>query len=205
MTFSPNILKSSFSIFGEPQRPCHYTCLITPPNGMLVGSSIGALGAVLSLAGAAQVSLMAHQVTLPSSALTTTPFTMYGIGHKMPYGRIYEDMNVSFICTKSMVERHFFDIWLQFIHNPHTNYMHYYKDYTGTIYFKPRSDLSGPGAAEVGNALSAFILQEAYPVSINAQEFAYENSESFLSLSVTFAYRKQITFIEGLQGVLPSI
>jgi len=204
MTFSPNLLKFSMSKFGEPQRPCHYTCIVTPPLGMLAGGALGGVGAFLSVVGSAQVSLMAHQVTLPASNLTTTPFTMYGITHKMPYGRIYDDISISFICSKSMAERHFFDVWLQFIHNPFNNFMHYYKDYTGTIIVKPRSDLSGPPLAEVGNALSGFVLQETYPVSISAQEFAYENAESYLSLNVIFAYRKQITFVEGIQGILAS-
>lgn len=189
MVFSPNLIKSSFDLLGEPARPCHYVCLITPPAGMLGGAALGALGSALSIAGAAHVSLMAESCSIPGKQIATTPFTMYGTTMKMPYGTLYDDFNVSFICTKSMVERTFFDVWANFIHNPHNNYMHFLDDYVGTIVVVKLND--SVDANSVPNALSVWMLQECFPITIQAQELSY-GSEDYLRLTIQFAYRKWI-------------
>lgn len=189
--FSPNTIKSSMNFLGEPARPCHYACFITPPIGMLAGGVLGAVGTVLSIGGSAQVSLMAENCSIPGKQIATTPFTMYGTTMKMPYGSLFDDFNVGFICSKSMVERTFFDVWSSFIHNPHNNYMNYLDDYVGTIVVVKLNDATGPGQVSAANAMSVWMLQEVYPVTIQAQELSYA-SDDYLRLNVQFAYRKWI-------------
>jgi hypothetical protein len=184
-------MKASMNFLGEPARPCHYVCFITPPQGMLAGGALGPMGSVLTIGGALQATLMAESCSIPGKQIATTPFTMYGTTMKMPYGTMYDDFNIGFICSKSMVERTFFDVWTNFIHNPHNNYMHFFDEYVGTIVVVKLNDSLGPGQVSTANALSVWMLQECFPVSIAAQPLSYA-SEDYLQLSVQFAYRKWI-------------
>ena len=221
MGFSPNNIKTIFNRLGEPQKACYYNCIITPPIAMLglLGGGLGNIltGALLAT-GSTVVTMLASDVMLPASTLTTTPFTMNGIGHKVPYGRMYQDLSVSFICTRSMAERYFFDYWHGFIHSPHdSNYMNYYDDYVGTILFKPRSDdlsiddLLNPVSAiqtmasdiasgqlgRSGNTAAGVLFHEVWPTTIGAQTYSYGDS-GFVKLSVDFAYLKSTNTMDNL-------
>jgi len=201
--FSPDTLKFSFDKLGEPSRPCHYVCFISPPPGMLLGGSLGVLGTVLSVAGSAQVSLMAETASIPGKQIATTPFTMYGSTMKMPYGTLYDDFNVGFICTKSMVERTFFDVWMNYIHNPHNNYMNYFDDYCSTIVVVKLNDSVGADVSSAANLLSVWQLQECFPIAIAAQELSYA-SEDYLRLNIQFAYRKYNAAVDLISSpILP--
>ena len=203
MVFSPNFLKAQMSLLGEPARPCHYVCMITPPAGMLAGGLLGGIGTFLSIAGAINVSMLAEACSIPGKQIATTPFTMYGTTMKMPYGTLYDDFVVTFICSKSMVERTFFDTWASFIHNPHNNYMHYLDEYIGTIVVVKLNDVSKPGIPDAANILSVWMLQDCFPVTIQAQELSYA-SEDYLRLTVQFAYRKYVCGVDSfISPILP--
>jgi hypothetical protein len=170
-------------------------------SGGFLGSVAGGIGSVaggiLGLAGAANVSIMATEVSLPGRSLATQPFSMYGTTRKMPYAAIYDDLMITFLCSNSMVERAFFDVWFSYIMNPRRQYMHYYKDYVSTIaVIKLAPD---PIYSGVSASLANYAFLEAYPLSIETQNLSYD-SDGLLTVTVNFAYRRWTTAIETAVG-----
>ena len=64
---------------------------------------------------------------LPGRALATTTQKIYGPEEKFPYQTTYNDINMTFICTENMIEKVFFDQWLNII-NPNDSYDIKYKN-----------------------------------------------------------------------------
>jgi hypothetical protein len=163
------------------------------------------------------VSLMAESVSIPGRQLMTSEYRIAGTVRKMPYGVLYDDLTVTFICTNSMAERTFFDVWQQLIVSPAVQYMEFYDNYVGTIVIQKVSNIVAssfvydqkgnpiPLKNDKGEVISdqfqqitsdkthdntaTYVLQEAYPVSIQAQELSYSDGD-YLKLTVQFAYSK---------------
>lgn len=209
-TPKPDIFKSVLGFLGGPAQPCHYVSVITPPPAMMAGgelaTKLGVAGAViggaLTVGATLNMAFMAESVSIPGRQFRTTNHYIYGSYRRMPVGVEYQPLMVTYICSNSMVERHFFDIWHQFIQSPTSQYMEYYNDYVGSITIKKLMNsgllasttagsfppsLNNP-IVEIGNVMATYILEEAYPVSIQAQELSYA-SDDYLRLTVEFSYR----------------
>lgn len=179
---------------------------------------------VIGFSEAAHISLLAESASIPGRQLLTTEHRIFGTVRKMPYGVLYEDFTVTFICTNSMVERLFFDLWHQMIMNSGSQYMEFYDNYVGSIIVQKLSNFvpskikvpgSKPGeekeikidqntATKVGQALSTWKLLEVYPVSIQAQELNYADND-YLRLTVQFSYAKWHSIGEKLISMEPNL
>ena len=58
---------------------------------------------------------------LPGRGFVSTDIHYYGPNFKVPFQSSYEDLNLTFICRDSFLERQFFDDWLDVI-NPISTY-----------------------------------------------------------------------------------
>lgn len=199
-----NAIKELINKSGGPALGCQYVLNIVPPAAFLnISSAIeqglggDLLGAISNTAGdlfktgflknkASQVSMLAESISIPGRQLLSTEHRIFGTVRKMPYGVLYEDFTVTFICTNSMVERTFFDVWQQTIISPGSQYMEFYENYVGSIIIQKISNNTEPN---VGEKASKYVLQEAYPISIQSQELSYGDTE-YLKLTVQFAYSK---------------
>lgn len=208
MVFSPKVMHSTLNILGGPALPTQYLCIITPPMGMMMQGAGGILGGLLSIPGAANLSIMATSVSIPGRAFQTQDATMFGTTRKMPYAVMYDSIRISFLCTNSMFERTFFDAWHQFIISPSSQYMEYFDNYKTDIVIKklkgsgldsilqfepPTID---PPLAELGGILSTYVIEEAYPYRIGAQELSSEQNDVILKLDVEFYYRRWRSVID---------
>lgn len=212
IAFTPKVMNAALNILGGPALPTQFITVITPPAAMLgspefailSGSPVGAIIQYgMSIAGAANLSVMTEKTALPGKGFATTPIIMHGQHRLMPYAINHETFKMSFICTNSMIERTFFDMWMQFIQKPDSHYMEYFDQYTSTIVIKKMSgsglidgQLADVGSSptannplvEVGSLLSTYYLQDAYPVRIGAQELSSSDTQGYLTLDVEFAY-----------------
>ncbi len=197
MVFSPKLLSSTLNLLQGASQPCNYQVIITPPAAMLgVSGILGPIGTALGIAGAANISILAEKASLPGRQIATTPFRMYGTVQKMPYGAVYSDVTISFICSNAMTERLFFDTWQALIMNPKRQYMHYYDTYVGTVSVLKLANSEESSA--ISAAAANYHLLEAYPVSVTSQELSYSSTETYLSLDVGFAYRRWTTLAEEI-------
>lgn len=131
---------------------------------------------------AQRLSILCETAQLPSRTFRTESEFMYGVARKMPLHMTYDDFSLGFICTRDMPERYFFDKWTSFICNPTSNYMHYYDDYKSNIQIETFND--------DGTTSYTMLIEEAYPISINMQPLGYGESDSYLKLTIDFAYKK---------------
>lgn len=125
---------------------------------------------------------LVDEAEIPGKGFATTERQTHGPTRKMPYQTIYNDFNISLICTKYMEQRRFFDMWQSKIVSPGSNYMSYYNDYVAPIAILQY--------AEDGGFSYGMLLLEAYPISIAAQPLNYGDNDSLMKMNVTFAYHK---------------
>jgi len=182
-------IKSVLNQSAGPAQPCHYVCNIIPPAAMFTKGALGLIGGALAGYAARQISILAESASLPGRQLMTTPHKLFGTKREMPVGVVYAPLNINFICTNSMIERTFFDVWHQFIISPTSQYMEYYQDYVGQIIIQK---IGNDEAAQslVGQVLATYFLEEVYPKSISEQELSYSGGDEYLKLSVEFEYAR---------------
>jgi len=168
MTFNINEIKSTINQNGGIARNSQYSVYInTPP--------------CFSNNWPNYLHIVCDTASLPGRQILSTPQVIYGAERKMPYGVVYSDFNVSFICTNNMFERKAIDAWHSAIQDPTNNYMKYYDDYVTTITVVK---FNGQGQ----QTYKVEIL-EAYPSTIEEQSLSWE-TEQLLKLNVQFTYLK---------------
>lgn len=225
VAFKPSVMNTMLNNLGGPALPTQFSTLIWPPAGLMTSPDIVAMlgsgyGAVVeyllsgaAIAGALNLSVMTEKASIPGKGFATSPVIMHGQHRLMPYALNHETFKMTFICTNSMVERTFFDIWMQHIQKPDSHYMEYFDNYKGTIWIKK---LCGSGLfdgqladfgssptlneplVELGSALSTYYLEEAYPVRVGAQELSAGDTQSYLTLDVEFAYTHSRCLLDKL-------
>lgn len=123
----------------------------------------------------------------PGRAFTNVDVRYYGPSQKLPTNTQYEDINMTFICRNSFLEREFFDDWMELI-NPTTSFDFQYRDtYSTTIELFQFSETEREDGAP--EATYQFTLFDAYPILINPQPVTWAD-DSFQRLVITFTYTK---------------
>lgn len=189
-------------------------------------ASLGAVGGALGLDATtalrwltgAPLAMMVEKASIPGLQFLTKEIYRHGKHMKLPYARSHDTVKFTFICTNSMLERTFFDFWASYIQPQNSHYMEYFSNFKSTIYIKKLMDSGllattladptalgngdtwrgiGTGAlGEIGNSVSVYELQEAYPVRIGSQELSYSDTQSFLTLDIEFEYTHIRSFVD---------
>ena len=106
---------------------------------------------------------------------------IYGPLRQIPDGVTYaDDVNVSFILSKNLWERGFFDGWQQTIYDTETWNLRYYNDFIGklAVYALDRNHTRTWG----------MVYHEVWPKTIGAADFSMASLE-IVKLQVNFAFR----------------
>lgn len=137
----------------------------------------------------------AEQVTLPGRILQASDINIYGPPIKAPTRTLYNDLNVTFLCDDFMVQRDFFDAWINFVNPAEQGFnMRYRDDYIGNINIFQMN--------ERGNKANYGIrLYEAYPLIINDMGGNWVDNE-VQRLQVQFSYRYWENIPTALLGVV---
>jgi hypothetical protein len=161
--------KSKFT--NELARPSRFDVFIPIPN------------AVSTLIDSSVLSFRCESADLPGRALATTTQKIYGPEQKFPYQTTYNDINMTFICTENMIEKVFFDQWLNTI-NPNIGYgydFRYKEDYASDIKIR-QYDIQNEISYQVA-------LYKAFPIGVNDLQLDW-SSDGYHKLTVTFAYNE---------------
>lgn len=161
--------------------PNRYQVLVNFPSG-LAGASILRR----------EIAFLAEIAELPGRQIATTPQMIYGVQRKMPYGVIYDDLNITFICTNDMLVRSVFDQWHSIITDPTNNYFNYYDTYVGNLEIQKLD--------EQNNTTYTILVEEVYPITITAQELNSNSQNEYLRLNISFAYRRWRTPLDSPNG-----
>jgi len=136
--------------------------------------------------GDKQVNLLAESVSIPGQNIRSVPDDLrYGPARDHAQGVTYGDISMTFICTPGMQEKVYFEEWQKRIidvgeRNSKWN-AKWYVDYIGEIQID-QLDRQNQMKYQV-------TIVEAWPKTINAQEFTLSSNDSYQTVSVDFAYR----------------
>lgn len=149
----------------------------------------------VSIPGAQFLTLRCDNAELPSRTFSTAE---QKIGsnpiEKYPYHSNYNDASMTFIVSDSMVEKLFFDGWMEKV-NPLSTFNFKYKN----TYVK---DIIVTQYSVANKPTYSVKLKDAYPISINQLDLDW-SSDSHHKLTVTFAYSYwQIVDVKNSQQVV---
>jgi len=165
-------------------RPNKYSVLIYPP-------------VALGLAPR-DLSMMAESVSFPGQNIRAgTDVLRHGPQREVAQGMTYGPFSITFICTEGMLEKRFFETWQEFSVNKESWEPRFYKEYVGRIFLKSLNVAEQP-------TYTVEIL-EAYPKTVNAQEFSYGSTGAYQTISVEITYRYWTSRSEVIPSVTPTI
>ena len=130
-----------------------------------------------------------EKAELPGRTLATSEDAVgSGPSLKLPYDITYNDMTLSIICSTDMLERDFFERWMNKIIGPGGNsnsagLISYYADYALGVTLKVEQ------LNESGNTLISYTLNDIYPTALTPMNASWEETNTYQRFGVTLAYR----------------
>lgn len=129
------------------------------------------------------LSLRCDAVTIPGRSFSTTPYRIYGPARNMPYEPIYSgEMSISFIVSRDLRERTFFENWMNMICDRENYKFGFYEDYATTVQITVLTREDQP--------TYSFLVEEVYPKSIGDLQIGYDKDNEFLRQDITLSFRK---------------
>lgn len=150
-------------------------------NRFTVEMGIPPILADTSFADLQKILLHCEAVNLPGINISTQPARTFGEIREMPYDRLYENVNFTFLVDNSMQVKYLFDTWANnSIQNATTRKFNYYKQYITdmSIYVYDRAD----------NSRYTVKLYECFPKQITGIQLDH-NSRDVMKLQVSMNYR----------------
>jgi hypothetical protein len=172
MSISISNLQAALDLGNGPTMASQFKVVFKLPTALKTGND-GFTPSTLSI--------LCQSATLAGTQIATTELGVYGPPVKMPYGLVYQDLNISFLCTNSMAQRMVFEEWRRIIVDPTSNYVNYYDTYIGHILVQKLN--------QAGQVVHNVMYEEAFPIAIFEQELSSTNND-WLRLSVQFSYRR---------------
>jgi hypothetical protein len=131
------------------------------------------------------IELSCTNVNLPGRTFSTNPHTgIPGPDIKFPYQVAYEDAVISFITTNNLIQRKYFEDWMDSINPRPQNKFGYSKFQYRKNYLK---EIEIHTLDDLGIMNYKTTLQNAYPIGIQATELSHAN-EAIMLTNVTITY-----------------
>ena len=198
MSFSVETFKAKLETGGGPAYGDRYHVTMSAPAGV-AGEVESYLVTENTSAVEQRLSWLCDTINIPSRSLTTTEFRTYGLPVKRPYGSVYTESHMEFLCTWNMGEKKFFDAWLNYIFNNNSYDVAYYDKYVTDIdiYHLPRSVST---ASDLSKSTYHIKLIEAYPTLVGEISMNHTATE-ILKIPITFTYKKYV-LADGNSGTM---
>lgn len=140
--------------------------------------------------------LFCESAQLPGMNMSTTQARTFGEYREMPYEKLYDTVNLTFLNDTEMRVKTFWESWIGNIQDPVTREFKYYNDYTSNI------DIY---VYDVNNNTTYQVtLYEAYPKTLASSELN-QGSREVMKTTVTLQYRYyRSSAVSGGVGTLAS-
>ena len=207
MAFKINEFRSSFALSGEPASPANFeVSIVRNPTFGLATNAQGQVENALvpfrvrnfdnsfrieSRVVENLLKFRCISCSLPGRILNTTDRNTYGPNRKIVTSALYQDVVFSFIVSDDKRELDYFDSWQNFIVDNNINIgsafshdVRYYDEYVGDIKIKHLD--------KQNNIKYIITLLEAYPISVEEIPLSWDNTNEFIRVNVTVAYRSWI-------------
>jgi len=183
ITASSNIPKESFSISKFKEN---LTSLVRPNYFFAQLTLTGGLTGLPDIANTFK--FRCEKAEFPGRSLATAD-DMVGGGPalKLPYDVTYNDITLSIICSSDMIERKFFEQWMDKIISPAgtnaSGLLSYYEDYAlGNI-------LKVSQLNERGYEIFTYTMTDVYPTALTPMNADWSETNTYQRFGVTLAYR----------------
>lgn len=168
MSFDINKFRSE--LYAEPASSSKYEVSILRAPSVLRGYDMSRLR------------FRVQDAEFPGKVIATSEFKDYGPTRKIAYGAMYNEVNLQFIVADDMAEKKFFSDWHNYIVDDNRGSdIEYYSNYVGQIKITQFSKQGKPS--------HSVILDEAYPVTVQALPLSWENTNQYHKLAVDITYR----------------
>jgi hypothetical protein len=135
-----------------------------------------------------ELGMRCETFSFPSQNIETTQDNIrIGPIREHAFGVNYGSVTGTFLCSKDLAEKRFFEEWQRKIFDPNSFKVHYYKDYVGQIEIKQFNQRRGEGSIGTDAPQYQVKLFEAFPKTVTQLEVGTSNGE-FLRVSVEFQY-----------------
>jgi len=133
-------------------------------------------------------SFRCEKAELPGRTLATADDAVGGgPALKLPYDVTYNDITLSIICSDDMVEREFFEQWIDRIigrgGRSNAGLVSYYSDYALGV------SLIVDQLNEQNKILFRYTLKDIYPTALTPMNATWEETNTYQRFGVTLAYR----------------
>ncbi len=125
---------------------------------------------------------------LPGRSLTTQDVRIYGPVYRTVSQSVYNELTLTFIETKKMEIRTFFETWMDLIYNSKTNTQSYPETFVTDIYVQQYdvTNYSNDSQTDLQEVLK-MTLHRAFPTSVNPMTTAWSD-DAFHRVQVTLVY-----------------
>jgi hypothetical protein len=172
---------------GTLARPNNFKVSLSLASTGVSGADVDIMPALSSISGTFE--FRCEKAELPGRTVATTDDTMSGTALKLPYDMTYNDIQLSIICSTDMLERKFFEQWMDFIvkpgklSRPNAGTIAYYSDYAKGNKLKV-SQLN-----DSGTSILAYTCHDVYPIALTPMNATWEENNTYQRFGVTLCYR----------------
>ena len=168
---------------GKLVRPNLFNATLDGYTKIIGGADSGEFPVILNT-----FSFRCEKAELPGRTLATSEDAVGGgPSLKLPYDVTYNDITLSIICSADMIERKFFETWMDKIigrgGRANAGLVSYYSDYALGVSLKVEQ------LDETGNPLITYTLKDIYPISLTPMNASWEETNTYQRFGVTLAYR----------------
>ena len=129
-----------------------------------------------------ELGIRCESFSFPSQNIETTQDNIrVGPIREHAFGVNYGEVSGTFLCSKDLAEKRFFEEWQRKIFDPESFKIHYYEDYVGEIEIKQFTQIKPAGVTYHVR------LFEAFPKTVTQLDVGTSNGE-LLRVSVVFQY-----------------
>lgn len=136
-------------------------------------------------------SFRCEQAEFPGRTITTADDVGGGgPALKIPYDVTYNDINLSIICAEDMIERIFFELWMESIVSTpqskttgNAGLIAYHKDYARQTTLKIRQ------LNAEGDVIFFYTLHDIFPIALTPMNATWEEGNTYQRFGVTLNYR----------------
>jgi len=124
----------------------------------------------------------AESAELPGTHMTALDHRYYDMTAKFVYGKVVDDLNITFRLDRQYNVKKFLDAWIDTMYNRESGNVAYKKDYVGTVRVSQM--------AENGECFYSTKFHDAFPTQVQPIQLGWDQKGSYQKVVVVFSYRK---------------
>ena len=143
------------------------------------------------------MSLRCYSTQLPPKSIATAESKIGGHHHKIPHGKNFDDVVMTFILDKKMSIKKVFDVWQDVIAPNEATHVAYLDDI--------KSNVSIYHLSETNSIEYSLILKGAYPIMVNALDYTGDDNDSYQAISVTWTFKTVASDLDSKPVEIPML